>query len=81
MDSVINTVLLVAQQSTDVGGRGENPDEGIGIITIVVIAAIVLLVGFVLVQVFRRGRVRPESQVRRPDEEGHVGRVGEFREN
>jgi hypothetical protein len=81
MDSVINTVLVLAQQSTDVGGRGENPDEGVGIITIVVIAAIVLLVGFVLVQVFRRGRVRPESQVRRPDDEGHVGRVGEFREN
>jgi hypothetical protein len=81
MDSLINTVLVLAQQSTDVGGRGENPDEGIGIITIVVIAAIVLVVGLVLVQLFRRGRVRPESQVPRPDEEGRVGRVGEFRES
>ena len=81
MDSVINAVLVLAQQSTDVGGRGENPDEGIGIITIVVIAAIVLVVGLVLVQRFRRGRVRPESQVPRPDEEGRVGRVGEFRES
>ena len=81
MDTVINAVLIFAQQSTDVGGRGENPDEGIGIITILVIAAIVVVVGLVLVQVFRRGRVRPESQVRRPDEEGRVGRVGEFRQN
>ena len=82
MGSVINAVLVfAAQESADVGGRGENPDEGIGIITIAVIAAIVLLVGLVLVQLFRRGRVRPESQVRRPDDEGRVGRVGEFREN
>jgi hypothetical protein len=76
VDSVINTVLLFAQ---DTGGRGENPDEGTGIITIIVVAVIVLAVGLVLLQLFRRGRVRPESQVRRPDEEGRVGRVGEFR--
>jgi hypothetical protein len=81
MDSVINAVLFAAQEAADVGGRGENPDEGIGIVTIAVIAVIVLVVGLVLVQIFRRGRVRPESQVPRPDEEGRVGRVGEFREN
>ena len=82
MDSVINAVLLYAvQESAEVGGRGENPDEGTGIITIAVIAAIVLIAGLALVQLFRRGRVRPESQVRRPDEEGRVGRVGEFRNN
>jgi hypothetical protein len=82
MDSVINAVLLLAaQEAADVGGRGENPDEGVGILTIAVIAVIVLVVGLVLVQIFRRGRVRPESQVRRPDDEGRVGRVGEFREN
>jgi hypothetical protein len=81
MDSLINAVLLFAQESAEVGGRGENPDEGTGVITIVVIAAVILVVGLVLVQVFRRGRVRPESQVRRPDEEGQVGRVGEFRDN
>lgn len=71
MDSVINAVLvLFAQQDkADVGGRGDNPDAGTGIITIVVIAVILLVIGLILVQVFRRGRVRRESQVRRPDDQ------------
>ena len=28
MDSLITAALLFAQESADVGGRGENPDEG-----------------------------------------------------
>jgi hypothetical protein len=52
-----------------------------GAIAIVAIAVVILVVGLVILQVFRRGKVRPESQVDRPDEEGHVGRVDEFRDN
>jgi hypothetical protein len=48
------------------------------VITILVVAVIVLVAGLVMLQVFRRGRVRRESQVPRPDEKGRVGRVGEF---
>jgi hypothetical protein len=81
MDSLITAVLLFAQESTDVGGRGENPDEGTGVITILVVAVIVLVAGLVMLQVFRRGRVRRASQVPRPDEEGRLGRVGEFRDS
>jgi hypothetical protein len=81
MDLVTGTILLLAQQSADVGGRGDNPDAGTGVLTIVIIAALVLVAGLVLVQVFRRGRVRRESQVPRPDRSGRVGRTGEFRES
>jgi heme/copper-type cytochrome/quinol oxidase subunit 2 len=73
---ILNALVLVAQ---DVGGRGENPDEGSGIITIVVIAAAVLVVGLLLAAFFARGRARARSMRRRPDVEGHTGRVGEFR--
>jgi hypothetical protein len=52
-----------------------------GSIAIVAIAAVILIAGLVILQVFRRGKVRPESQVARPDEEGHAGRVDEFRDN
>jgi hypothetical protein len=52
-----------------------------GAIAIVAIAAVILIAGLVILQVFRRGKVRPESQVARPDEEGHAGRVDEFRDN
>jgi len=52
-----------------------------GAIAIVAIAAVILIVGLVILQVFRRGKVRPESQVPRPDKEGHVGRVDEFRDD
>lgn len=51
-----------------------------GVIAIIVIAVVLLIIGFVILQVFRRGKVRPESQVPRPDEEGHAGRVDEFRD-
>ncbi len=51
-----------------------------GVIAIIVIAVVLLIIGLVILQVFRRGKVRPESQVPRPDEEGHAGRVDEFRD-
>lgn len=51
-----------------------------GVIAIIVIAVVLLIIGFVILQVFRRGKVRPESQVPRPDKEGHAGRVDEFRD-
>lgn len=51
-----------------------------GAIAIIAIAVVLLIIGLVILQVFRRGKVRPESQVPRPDEEGHAGRVDEFRD-
>lgn len=51
-----------------------------GALAIVAIAVVVLIVGLVILQVFRRGKVQRESQVPRPDEEGHAGRVDEFRD-
>jgi len=76
MFSIFNAVLLFAQ---DVGGRGNNPDEGSGIIAIVVIAAVVLVIGLLLAAFFARSRGRARSMRRRPDVEGHTGRVSEFR--
>lgn len=73
---ILNTVVLIAQ---DVGGRGDNPDEGSGIVTIAVIAAVVLVAGLLLAAFFARSRGRSRSMRRRPDVEGHTGRVGEFR--
>jgi hypothetical protein len=74
--SIFNAVLLFAQ---DVGGRGNNPDEGSGIIAIVAIAAVVLVIGLLLAAFFARSRGRARSMRRRPDVEGHTGRVSEFR--
>jgi hypothetical protein len=76
MPWILNTFVLIAQ---DVGGRGDNPDEGSGIITIAVIAGAVLVVGLLLAAFFARSRGRARAMRRRPDVEGHTGRVGEFR--
>ena len=76
MLALLHAIVVVAQ---DVGGRGENPDEGTGIIAIAVIAAAVLLAGFLLAAFFARGRARARSMRRRPDVEGHTGRIGQFR--
>jgi hypothetical protein len=76
MATAVISVLAVA---TDVGGRGENPDEGTGIVTIVVIVALVLALGLLLAYGFTRGRARRRSLERQPDSAGRVGRVGELR--
>ena len=76
MDSILNAFVLLAQ---DVGGRGNNPDEGSGIIMIVAIAGTALVVGLLLASFFARSRGRARAMRRRPDLEGHTGRVGEFR--
>jgi hypothetical protein len=69
--------FLIAQ--AEAGGRGGNPDEGVGLITIVVIAALILIGGLVLGFVFSRGRARRRSQQQRPDSSGRVGRVSQMR--
>ena len=76
MDSILNAFVLLAQ---DVGGRGNNPDEGSGIIMIVAIAGTALVVGLLLAMFFARSRGRVRAMRMRPDVEGHTGRVGEFR--
>jgi hypothetical protein len=76
MAIALTTLLAVA---SDVGGRGENPDKGTGIVTIVVIVAVVLALGCVLAYGFTRGRARRRSLESHPDTQGRVGRVGDLR--
>jgi hypothetical protein len=78
MASAFNAALnLIAQ--AEAGGRGGNPDEGVGLVTILVIAALILAGGLVLGLIFSRGRARRRSQQPRPDRAGHVGRVSQMR--
>jgi hypothetical protein len=79
MESVLYAVMVVIAQA-EPGGRGGNPDEGIGLVTIAVIAAVVLAGGLLLAFVFSRGRTRRRSLERRPDSGGHVGRVSQMRD-
>jgi len=76
MAVAITTLIAVA---TDVGGRGENPDEGTGIVTIVVIVILALALGCLVAYGFTRGRARRRSLESNPDTAGRVGRVGELR--
>jgi hypothetical protein len=77
MASVLNgAIVLIAQ--AEPGGRGGNPDEGVGVVTILVIAAVVLATGLLLTFVFTRGRARQRSQERHPDTSGRVGRVSQM---
>jgi hypothetical protein len=79
MATVVNALLLFAAENADVGGRGDNPGEGIGIVTIAVIAALVLAGGLLLGFVFARGRTRRRALERHPDAGGRVGRVSGIR--
>jgi hypothetical protein len=79
MATVMNALLLFAAENADVGGRGDNPSEGTGLVTIIVIAALVLAGGLLLGFVFARGRTRRRSLERRPDAAGRVGRVSGIR--
>jgi hypothetical protein len=79
MVAALNATLVFVAQA-EPGGRGGNPDEGVGLITIIVIAALVLAGGLLLAFVFSRGRARRRSLERRPDSGGHVGRVSQMRD-
>jgi hypothetical protein len=76
MASVFTAALLFAAENADVGGRGDNPSAGTGIVTIAVIAALVLAGGLALGFAFSRGRARRRSLERHPDTTGRVGRAG-----
>ena len=78
MASALNAAIVFIAQA-EPGGRGGNPDESVGLVTILVIAALVLAGGLLLGFVFSRGRARRRSQQRRPDTAGRVGRVSQMR--
>jgi hypothetical protein len=78
MASAFNAAMVLIAQA-EPGGRGGNPDESVGLVTILVIAALVLAGGLLLGFVFSRGRARRRSQQRRPDTAGRVGRVSQMR--
>jgi hypothetical protein len=79
MATFITALLTFAAENADVGGRGDNPSEGTGIVTIAVIAALVLAGGLALGFAFSRGRSRRRALERNPDTEGRVGRVSGIR--
>jgi hypothetical protein len=70
-------LLLLAQ---DEPGRGGDP-SGVGGVFIVAAIALVVLVALLAGRkLFKRGPTTGASERRRPDVEGHMGRVGEFRD-
>jgi hypothetical protein len=77
--AALNTVLVFAAENADVGGRGDNPSAGTGVVTILVIVALVLAAGLALAFVFTRGRARRRALERHPDTAGRVGRVSAAR--
>ena len=79
MADFVTAALIFAAENADVGGRGDNPSEGTGIVTIVVIVAFLLAAGLALAFVFTRGRARKRSLERHPDDAGRVGRVSSMR--
>ena len=76
MSSAPNGLLVLA---ADVGGRGDNPSNGTGVVTIVVIALLGLVAGGVGAYGLTRARSRRRSLERHPDSAGRVGRVGKMR--
>ena len=79
MGDALNALILFAAENADVGGRGDNPSEGTGIVTILVIVTLVLLAGLTLAVIFTRGRARRRSLEAHPDTAGRVGRVSAAR--
>jgi hypothetical protein len=79
MATVMNALLLFAAETADVGGRGDNPSQGTGLVTVLVIAALVLAGGLALGFAFSRARTRRRALERHPDTGGRVGRVGDIR--
>ena len=76
MVTALNAFLLFTAEQADVGGRGDNPGESTGVITIVVIVVLVLAAGLALAFFFTRGRARRRSMERHPDRARHLGRTG-----
>jgi hypothetical protein len=81
MLDLATAVLIFAAENADVGGRGDNPDEGTGIVTVAIVAALVLAAGLALAFAFTRGRARRRSLESHPDTAGRVGRVSAARED
>jgi hypothetical protein len=79
MASAFNAAMVFIAQA-EPGGRGGNPDESVGLVTIIVIAVLVLAGGLLLGFFFSRGRARRRSLQRRPDSSGRVGRVSQMRD-
>lgn len=79
MATLLTRVLVFAAENADVGGRGDNPDEGTGIVTIVIVVVLVLAVGLALAFAFTRSRARRRALEPHPDRAGHAGRVGAMR--
>jgi hypothetical protein len=79
MASAFNAAMVFIAQA-EPGGRGGNPDESVGLVTIIVIAVLVLAGGLLLGLFFTRGRARRRSLQRRPDSSGRVGRVSQMRD-
>lgn len=79
MTDLLATVALLAQDSP--GPRGDNPDDGGGILIIAGIVLAVLIGGFLLHAAFQRfGRSKQRAMERHPAPEGRVGRVSEFQD-
>ncbi|MEA2332316.1 MAG: hypothetical protein QOH58_2454 [Thermoleophilaceae bacterium] len=76
METAVNAMLMLAREAADVGGRGDNPSDTTGVVTILVVAALVLAAGLLLAYVFTRGRARRRALEPHPDTAGRVGRVG-----
>jgi hypothetical protein len=79
MASAFNAAMVFIAQA-EPGGRGGNPDESVGLVTIIVIAVLVLAGGLLLGFFFSRGRARRRSLQRRPDSSGRLGRVSQMRD-
>jgi hypothetical protein len=81
MASLLAAVLVFAADNADVGGRGDNPDAGTGVVTILIVAAVVLAAGLLMAFVFTRGRARRRALERHPDSAGRAGRTGAMRQD
>jgi hypothetical protein len=81
MASLLATVLVFAADNADVGGRGDNPDAGTGVVTILIVAAVVLAAGLLMAFVFTRGRARRRALEHHPDSAGRAGRTGAMRQD
>lgn len=80
MTDLYVSLLLIAQDSP--GPRGDNPDDGGGILIIVGIVLAVAIGGFLLhLLIHKFGRSRGRAMESHPAPPGRVGRTSEFRED
>ena len=80
MTDLYVSLLLIAQDSP--GPRGDNPDDGGGILIIVGIVLAVAIGGFLLhLLIHKFGRSRGRAMERHPAPPGRVGRTSEFRKD